>query len=75
MKRPTPERAERLRVATAQSVMDHLRAAGAGVPSHLLATGLATALAEMIGRHVNVKHRAATFERCAAIVSAAERRR
>lgn len=71
-KRLTPERAERLRLATSQSVLDHLRMAGGGVPSHLLALGLAAALSEMLG-HVNVKHRAEVRAQCRMALDAAER--
>lgn len=67
------ERAELLRQATAQSVLEHLRAAGAGVPSHLLAIGLAAATAEMI-RNVKPRNRAAVIARCRAALDAAERR-
>lgn len=67
----TPDRAERLRIATAQSVLEHLKAAGGGVPANILAQGLAVALVEMLG-HVNVKHRAEVTARCRAALEAAE---
>lgn len=63
----TAERAELLRKATAESVMEHLKAVGGGVPAHLLALGLAEALREMLG-HVHARHRAETASRCAAIM-------
>lgn len=69
----TAERAELLRKATAASVLDHLRAAGGGVPSHLLALGLAEALTAMLG-HVNVKHRPDVIVRCRLALDMAERR-
>lgn len=65
------ERAEALRLATKQSVLDHLKVAGVNVPSSILAQGLATALAEMLG-HVAVKHRAEVAARCRAALDAAE---
>lgn len=69
----TAERAELLRKATAEATLDFLRVAGVNVPAHLLALGLAEALREMLG-HVHARHRADTAARCAAILSAAERR-
>lgn len=60
----SPERAEALRVATSQSVLDHLRIAGVNVPASCLALGLAAALAQMLGKHVNVRHRGEILARC-----------
>jgi hypothetical protein len=49
----TPEYAERLRIATAQSTLEYLKRAAAGIPANVIAFGLAAVLVEIITKHVN----------------------
>lgn len=70
----TPERAEALRVATAQATPEFLRRAGATVPAQIIVDGLMAVVGEIVARDVKPRNRAATLERCRAALDMAERR-
>ncbi|KRR11541.1 hypothetical protein [Bradyrhizobium valentinum] len=68
----TPEHAERLRLATARSVLDHLRVAGVNVPANILAAGLMAVVVRIVRENISAKHQSAVIARCRASLDAAE---